>query len=85
MTISQREGVCRMSTDPMYREMVKLTRIMTTIDKRLEGIEKGLRTANMALNIQLEDIEKELRTANMALNREAEKGDGQDEKCGLVE
>ena len=72
MTISQREGVCRMSTDPMYREMVKLTRIMTTIDKRLEGIEKELRTANMALNREAENA----------------KGDGQDEEkenCGLVE
>lgn len=58
-----------MSTDPMYREMVKLTRIMTMIDKRLEGIEKELRTANMALNREAENA----------------KGDGQDENCGLVE
>lgn len=54
MTISQRKGVCRMSTDPMYREMVKLTKIMTMIDKRLKGIEEELRTANMALNREAE-------------------------------
>ena len=43
-----------MSTDPMYREMVKLTKIMTMIDKRLKGIEEELRTANMALNREAE-------------------------------